>query len=165
MTLLATYSPEDVNIVIASALTVSGFVDGTFVSISKDFQTFTTSESSDGVPTRSHSNSQLYTLTLTLASTSVSNQPLTYLHRLDEITMMGKFPLIVKDTRGGTLFFSSSSWIEGVPDTDFSTNIDSRQWTIKCANAVLNIGGNEDETGVIQDIINIGGGLLGNLIL
>lgn len=164
MTSIATYSPEDVDVIVAGVVKITGMVDGTFISISKDFNSFTTSESSDGHITRSHSGSELYTLTLTLASTSDSNQHLTFLHNVDNNSLMGKFPLIMKDQRGQTLLFASSCWIETIPDTDFGASIGQRQWSIKCAGSVLNVGGNYKESKIGDDILNLGLGLAGGLL-
>ena len=162
-TILATYSPEDVTISLAGMIPVEGYTEGTFVSISKDTPYFTTKESSDGFVSRVAHRSNLYTVQLTLMGTSESNKILTKLAVIDNNTHIVKFPFIVKDTLGSTLLFSTSSWIETSPATDYSVSVDSRIWTIKCANASLTVGGNEQESGLMQDAISTIAGLAPSL--
>ena len=75
--------------------------------------------------------------------------------QVDELTQMGKFPLLIKDQSGSDLLFSTESWIESIPSLTKSNGIDSRVWVIKSAYAVINIGGNEQQSGLINDIVNI----------
>lgn len=162
--ILAHYSPEDVSILIAGFVTISGLSDGSFITISKDQQNFVTKTSSDGEVSRTHTGGRTYNLSLVLHSTSSSNQAMSYLAAADDITKMAKFPIIVKDTLGGTLLFAPTAWIEGIPDTVFSTEITEREWIIKCANATLNIGGNESSSGFVEDLLNVGVGSLGGIL-
>lgn len=164
MSKLAHYSPEDVNLVVGGIYQITGYVEGSYISVSKDVPTFTTRESSDGEVSRAHSNSTLYTLTLTLHSASDSNQVLTYLAELDSLTKMAKLPIIIKDSLGQSLFFSPSSWIEQVPDLTFSTNIVERDWIFKCSNSVMNVGGNYSKSSTGQDIFNIAGPVAGRML-
>lgn len=161
---LAHYSPEDITVLFSGVHQLSGFADGTFVSITKDNPTYTTHESSDGVVSRKYNSSKVYTVKLTLANTSESNQVLTYAAALDAATQMGKFPLIIKDQLGSSLFFSLTSWIETLPDSSFSTSITGREWTIKCAQAVFNLGGNDSPQSLSQDALNVALGLAGSFI-
>lgn len=160
---LAHYSPEDVIISVAGFLPIEGYLDGTFVSISKDADLFTTKESSDGVVSRVANRSKLFTVSLTLMSTSESNKILTRLALLDNSSLMLKFPLIIKDSLGSTLLFSTTSWVESMPATDFDSSVSARSWSIKCANATLMVGGNESASGLVEDAINTLAGLSPNI--
>lgn len=155
MGILAHYSPEDVSILVAGLLQIDGLIDGSFITISKDVMPFRSVKTTDGIRARIYDNDQSYTITLTLASTSDSNDFLTKLWQIDELSQMGKFPLLIKDGLGSSLFFSATSWIEGIPDTEYSNDITARTWVIKCSQAVINIGGNSEASGVIQDLFNI----------
>lgn len=154
MSNLLSYSPEDVTIIFAGIMQVEGYVDGTFISISKDIAPFQSTTTADGVIARRYINSQSYTLTLTLHSASPFNDIMTKLWQLDELTQKAKFPVIIKDQMGSSLFISTTSWIEGLPSLDFANSISERTWTIKCAQAIINIGGNDGESGLIQDLLN-----------
>lgn len=152
---LANYSPEDVDILVAGMFRVEGFVDGTFINIEKDEPNFRTKVTADGVATRIAVPNPLYTVRITLASTSESNQVFTRLVTIDSLTRAGKFPLMIKDRSGGSVFFSAQSWVEEQADGVFSEGIESRQWIIKCASATFHIGGNLDSDELTENILNL----------
>lgn len=150
------YSPEEVTILLAGFIAVEGYVEDVFVDLSKDIVPFKSVRTADGMISRIYDNDSTYTLRLTLMSTSKTNDVLTKLWQLDELTQRGKFPVFIKDKSGSSLFFSPTAWIEGIPSMSLSEKIESRTWVIRCASGVLNVGGNGDtESSLIQDIINI----------
>ena len=157
------YCPESVNCLIAGIIPVTGFVDGTFISVDKDEMPYSSIRMSDGTVARKYNNSQTYTITLTLHNGAETNNLLTKMWQLDELTQRGKFPLLIKDQSGSDLLFSTESWIEGIPSLTKSNAIDSRVWVIKSAYAVINIGGNESESALLQDITNIAASALPGL--
>lgn len=152
---LFSYIPESVNCLIAGFIPIEGFVDGTFISIDKDEMPYSSVRMPDGTIARKYNNSQTYTITITLHNGAETNNLLTKLWQVDEITQRGKFPLLIKDQSGSDLLFSTESWIEGIPSLTKSNSIDSRVWVIKSAYAVINIGGNEEVSSLLQDITNI----------
>lgn len=154
---IASYSPEDINC-LAFGIPLNGFADGTFISISKDKVSYGSTETTDGQVARIYTNSQTYTISLTFHRGSTSNDILTKLWQLDELSQVGKFPLFIKDLSGTDLFFSTSTWIEGVPNMVQSTNFDTRTWILKSSQAVINIGSNQDASGILQDLINLASG-------
>ena len=151
---LATYSPEDVSVLIAGFVDIRGFVEGTFINISRDTPLFVTSESSDGQVSRTKRVSKTFTVKITLMGSSASNDLLTKMALADHNTHIVKFPLIIKDTLGSTLFFSTSTWIENTPDVSFSTEVTNREWVLKCSQATINVGGNEDASDLTEDLVN-----------
>lgn len=155
MASIATYTPEEVYVVIAGILNADGFAEGTFINVSKDDAPYRSRTTADGATVRLYRNSQTYTVELTFHIGSTSNDFLTKLWQLDEITQRGKFPVLIKDGSGSDLFFSATSWIEGLPTMVKSTNFDTRTWRIKCSSAGVNFGSNNDESGLVQDLINI----------
>lgn len=155
MATLFNYIPEEVYVVIAGILNVEGFAEGSFVNITKDDPPYRSRTTSDGQVVRLYRNSQTYTVELTLHIGSSTNDFLTKLWQLDEITQKGKFPIMLKDGSGSDLFFSATSWIEGLPTMVKSTNVDTRTWRIKCASAGVNFGNNSGESGLVQDLLNI----------
>jgi len=151
---IANYSPESVNC-LAFGIPLDGFAEGTFITITKDRIPYRTTETSDGSVARLYSNSQTYTISLTLHRGSTSNDVLTKLWQLDELTQRAKFPLFIKDLSGTDLFFSTNTWIEGIPSMVQSTNFDARTWTLRSSQAAINIGSNQDASGILQDLFNI----------
>ena len=164
MTTLLHYSPEDIIFVFGGVHEVTGFVDGSFINISKDESSFNTSVTADGLPTRVRSSNSLFTISLTLHSASESNQVLSYALTLDEATKMGKFPIIIKDRLGSSLFFSPTTWIESRPDSEWSTDVTEREWMFKCYNGTFNVGSNDSPTGMTEDLLNAALGLAGTFL-
>jgi hypothetical protein len=155
MSNLFTYIPESVQCLIAGFIPIAGFVDGTFISVDKDEMPYSSVRMPDGTIARKYNNSQTYSITITLHNGAETNNLLTKLWQVDEITQRGKFPLLIKDQSGSDLLFSTESWIEGIPSLTKSNAIDSRVWVIKSAYATINIGGNEQVSSLLQDITNV----------
>lgn len=152
--ILTHYSPEEITVSIAGLHTIDGFLEGTFVGISRDAPLFSSRESADGRVSRTRNPSTLHTVSLTLMSTSESNEILTRLSLIDHATHTGRFPLFIKDNLGSSLLFSSTSWIEDLPNVEFTTSVSSRTWAIKCSQASLFVGGNSEESGLVEDVFN-----------
>ena len=151
---IANYCPDEVSVLLAGFIPASGFIEGTFVDISKDTPPFSSVVSADGTVSRLYNDNSVYTIALTLMSTSDTNDALTKLWQLDEITQRGKFPLLIKDKSGSDLFFSTTTWIEGLPGIVKTETIEGRTWVLKSSQAVINIGGNAEPSGIINDLVN-----------
>jgi len=160
---IRSYSPTDVSVLLAGFLQVDGFVDGTFITISKDVQPYKTRRVADGSVARTYINDATYTIELVLASTSPTNDVLTKLYQLDAITQYGKFPFFLKDELGTSLFIAPTCWIKEIPDLSFSNGVEQRVWRIQASQGGFNIGGNEDASAIIQDLLNAGAGVLEGL--
>jgi hypothetical protein len=154
------YCPDKIQCLIGGLLPVSGFVDGTFISITKDVMPFTSVKTPDGTMARLYNSDQTYTITLTLHCGSPSNDVLTKFWQLDELTQRGKFSLLIKDPSGSDLFYSATTWIETLPTLSKSASIDNRVWGLKSSSAIINIGSNSDPSSILQDLINLATGAL-----
>lgn len=139
---VSTFDPKSVVISIGG-VPISGFADGTFVSITTDTQQFTKVVGADGFTTRVKSNNYGGTLTLSLAQTSPSNDVLSGLLALDRLSNQGLFPLLIKDMSGNTVVFSESAWIQQFPDITFGNEMNNRDWVIDMAEMDIFLGGNE----------------------
>lgn len=153
MALLGTYSPEDVNILVAGIVPIEGLAAGSFLTISKNLQPFTTQRTSDGQIARLHNLDDTYSITLTLHSASESNDVLNILSNIDQTLLKGKFPLFIKDTKGTSFFYSTTTWVESVPDQEFADTITDRVWVLRSSQAVTNIGSNVQASGVLEDLL------------
>ena len=151
---LFNYAPDEVNVIVAGIIPLQGFVDGTFIKVTKDVVPFSTRVSTDGFVSRVYNNSQTYTVEITLSSGSQANDVLTKLWYLDEITQKAKFPLLIRDSSGTDLFFSTTTWVQQPPDMVKSTSIDDRTWTLRCTGSGINIGGNERASSLVEDLAN-----------
>lgn len=151
---IANYSPDEVRC-LAFGIPLTGFSNETFITITKDRVPYTTTETPDGTIARLYTNSQTYTIALTFHRGSTSNDVLTKLWQLDEITQRMKFPLLIKDLSGTDLFFSSTTWVEGIPSVVESSTFDTRTWVLRSSQAVINVGSNKDASGILQDLANL----------
>ena len=151
---LANYIPESVNVVVAG-FPLNGFVTDTFITVTKDILPFTATRTPDGTVARLYNNDQTYTITITLYGGSDSNDFLTKLWQLDEITQRGKFHLFIKDGSGSDLFFSTTTWIEAPSSLIKSNNFEPKTWVLRSSQAVINIGGNGDASSILRDLVNI----------
>lgn len=151
---LAHYSPEDVIVLLAGTISITGMAEGTFINIVKEDSPFTTKTTADGVVSRNYTNSQVYNITLTLHSASSSNDVLTKLWLIDEATQRGKFSLLIKDPLGTSLLHSNVCWVSKTPQLDFGDKISNRDWTLTCTQANINYGGNGDTTGLFDDLLS-----------
>lgn len=157
------YCPDEVSCLIGGILPVSGFIDGTFISVTKDLVPFSSGRTADGMVGRIYNNDQTYTITLTLHCGSPSNDVLTKFWQLDEISQKGKFSLFVKDRSGSDLLFSTNTWIEGPPTMSKSSSVDTRVWILRSSQAIINYGSNSTEESLVQDLVNLAIGSLPSL--
>ncbi len=151
---LNVYCPADVIVSIGGIITLSGYVDGTFLECSKDIQPYTSKRTPDGTTARIYIKDRNYTIKFTLAQSSETNDLLTKIQQLDEITQMGYFPLLIKDSRGSSLLFAPTAWIEGIPNLSYSKGIEGRTWELRATGCVTNIGGNDNSSSLYDDLIS-----------
>lgn len=154
MTQLATYSPEEINILVAGVVPLTGLAAGSFLTISKNLQPFVTQRTSDGDVARLLNNDNTYSISITLHQGSEDNEILTKLSLLDKTSLKGIFPLFIKDLIGTTFFYSSSTWIESEPDQEFSDTLGTLTWVLRSSQAITNIGSNVAPSGLLEDILN-----------
>lgn len=141
---LLTYDPSQVSVTVAGLFDIEGFVDGTFVEITKEVPPYQYQSGMDGQTSRTITNDTNYSVVLTLAQTSKSNNLLSNLHAVDLATQLGKVPLLIRDKSGSTTFFSPTMWVESSPVLGFSNSMEPRVWTLKCTQGVLRVGGAGD---------------------
>lgn len=78
----------------------------------------------------------------------------------DQATTVAKFPILIKDTSGSSLFAAATCWIEGQPDLTFSDQVVPRVWTIKATEAVISYGDSYGSSSGLEDILNVVSGSL-----
>ncbi len=145
--ILASYSPEDMTIVIANdkfSHVINGYADGTFVSIAREVPASTLYVGSDLSNARVVRANKASTITLSLHQSSESTDVLSQLLANDEETRddTWTFSVTVKDNIGRSLFFSPQAFIGNSPDATYSTSIENRDWMIQCVSLSNTQGGN-----------------------
>lgn len=152
---MLTYSPIDVTVSYGGK-EIRGFVDGEFINIKREGKPFTYSRAMDGSLSVAVSHNSTYTVELTLAQSSPSND---YLNLVKNIVtknlkkpstrlsgVLASLPFIIKDGGGTTTFFAKDVFFDEEPDIVFSAGIEARKWTLRCYNVNMIIGGNDDES-------------------
>lgn len=137
-----TYDPA---LIVASFLGVpiSGYADGTFVSVERNNESFQLMVGAGGEAARSRSRNSSGKVTFTLLSTSSVNDLLSAAWHADELTGSGVGPVIVKDMSGGTLCRANNAWIQKAPKVEYGKEISTREWVIECESLYINAGGTD----------------------
>lgn len=137
-----TYDPSNVQIIIGGHA-AKGFADGTFISLAFDEDQFTKNVGADGEVSRTKTNNESGTATLTLKQTSDTNDVLSGLALADKVSNSGVVPLMIKEIGSGkTLVFTQAAWVQKIPDITYSKGIEVRAWTIATAQLDVFVGGN-----------------------
>jgi len=136
-----TYDPGQFVVTVGGGQ-ISGFADGTFVTIMRSNDAFTKVTGPDGVTSRAKSGDRSGEMTLTLTQTSPSNDFLSGIALADELTNTGVVPIMVKDISGRSVYFSGNGWIRKTPESSFGKEIENREWVFDLADMDIFLGGN-----------------------
>jgi len=143
---LGVYDPAQISLV-AVGIPVSGFAEGTFVTVERNADSFNLTVGSDGDSCRARSNNKSGRITFTLLQSSLTNQLLSAAVNLDEISPSGDAigPSQIKDnssTTATTLVFAEKSWIVKPANVEYSNEVTTREWIVETDDLVMNVGGN-----------------------
>lgn len=141
MAKLTTYSADEVQ-VLAGNERLTGLAEGSFVTATRDEDTFTKQVGADGEVTRSRTNNKAGSIEITVQQGSNANDILSALHNTDEDTGAGIFSVAVVDSFGRTAIAGAQAWVRKPADTEFARDAGERTWTIDCAELTMLIGGN-----------------------
>jgi hypothetical protein len=138
-----TYSADEV-IVTFGPVILSGFADGTFISVEQNEDAFTLMVGADGDSCRAKSNNRSGRMTATLLQSSAVNDLLSAIYNVDINSPSGDGinPLLVKDNTGRTLHAAEKAWITKIPNTTFARETESREWVFETDNMQFFLGGN-----------------------
>lgn len=145
--ILGTYSPEDVIVILSNEFfshSITGYADGTFISIEREVPASTLYSGSDNTNARVVRANKGSTINLTLHQASESNDILSQALIMDEQTRDGTwcFSVLVKDGTGRSVYFSPQAFIATNPTTTFGSEIETREWGIQCVSLSNFNGGN-----------------------
>ena len=141
-----TYDPNAYDVIVAG-IRLSGFAEGTFVSISHDSPGFSDKVGVDGEVARVRKHDRRATVTISLMQTSESNDELSQIYNKDRDSQNGAgvFSFRMVDRSGTTVFEADQAWIQSEPGATFSDEPESRDWEIRCANLRTFHGSNPDD--------------------
>lgn len=162
---LATFAPNDVNVVITQRSTgiahiVSGFTEDSIVNIERSAETFTLYTGADNTSTRIYNANKSASITVSLQQTSASNDIFSLLYANDAASRnsSGLFSIQISDASGRSQYFSDDAYIGVVPNSAFANTMQAREWMIQAHNLDTYIGGNAVLSPEDQDVITVLGG-------
>ena len=136
-----TYDPSKI-IVTWGPTIVTGFNEGTFLTIARNGQAFEKSKGADGTIDRINRNAFDFTINLTIKQTSITNDIFSAALQADLLTNVSKLPFTVKDVNGLSLFFAPLAGIQKDPDAEYSDALSGREWIFDTGPGANFIGGN-----------------------
>lgn len=134
------YDPARV-VVTFKGIPIRGYMDGTFVSVERDEDSFEKAVGAAGDVTRVRNRNRAGRATLTLQQSSPTNDQLSATVLLDEQTGLGYGPLMIKDLNGTTLASAAIAWLVRPASVSFADGAEGREWMIDCAELTLAVGG------------------------
>lgn len=134
------YDPKAV-IVTWGPYLLSGFMDGTFITVARDEDAFMKKIGVDGEVARARNQNKGGSVTFTLLQTSSSNDALSAEALNDELTGTGSHPLMIKDLFGTTLRMAPNAWVKKLAEDEFAKEISGREWTLDCDQVTGIVGG------------------------
>lgn len=136
-----TYDPSQVSVIVGG-FAMTGYADGSFVSLEMDEDAWALYIGSDGEGARSKSNNFAGTVTIRLMQTSPSNDVLSAFAKADKLSNSGIVPVMVKDNLGRSLFIAENAWVQKVADSEFARESGEREWVLRTEHLEATIGGN-----------------------
>jgi Protein of unknown function (DUF3277) len=145
--ILGSYSPENVTVVINHSdfsHIIGGFVEGAFVSVSRENPHATLYTGADLSNARVIRRNKGGTISVSLHQASESNDVLSYLLQKDEENADGTwlFGMTIKDELGRSVFHSPVCFISNPPEASFGTDLGDRTWVIQAVSIDQVQGGN-----------------------
>ncbi len=143
----ATLSPIDVTVVISQSglvHVVGGYAEDSNIMVERGSDSYDLHVGVDNRASRIYKADKTAKVTISLAQTSVSNDILDQLQRNDANARNSSqlFSITVKDGSGRSVYFAQEAWVSKVPNSQFGSGINMREWIIQSANMDSFIGGN-----------------------
>lgn len=130
---LGTYDPKEVSLIV-SGLTVTGFMDGTFITCARiDPEVYKTHVGAHGEVARTKNNNKAGTITVTLKKTSPFNKTMDLL-KLSSVA----FPVMRKNNSDAKhIALATSAWISNEPNIEDGDEETGVEWIITCADLIM----------------------------
>ena len=135
-----TYDPKLVSVVVGG-FPISGFADGTFVTVERNEDSWTTQIGTDGEGTRSKSNNKSGRITISLMQTSQSNDILAGFEKSDELSNSGQVPVLINDNLGNALHSAETAWVVRPANAEYAREAGPREWILETDRLESFVGG------------------------
>lgn len=136
-----TYVPKKVSLSF-NGIPLTGFAKGTFITVSRNSDSFEVDTGSDGEVARVAKADRSGTVKIVLKQTSAGNDVLAVILDIDERTQSGTGVLMGKDASGRTVFLAAEAWVKKPADVTLSDGMEGREWTIETGILEVFVGGN-----------------------
>lgn len=134
------YDPQS-HILNFAGFDISGFADGTFISIERAEDAYSMAVGSTGDVTRVRSRNRTGSVTITLQQSMPVNELLSAQALKDEADNTGAGDLLIKDSNGTLVARAEVAWIKKLPKIDRAKEQSNIEWVIDCADLVIeNVG-------------------------
>ena len=124
---MKTYDPKKI-IIIFGVRRLTGMSEDSIVSIKPQGDGLQTYVGADGDVARSLDPDATYEVTVSLNTTSNSNDYLSNMYNYDRKTGNGIAPLLIKDLAGTTLFSAPEAWVSNMPEASRGLTVDTQEW-------------------------------------
>lgn len=124
---MKTYDPKKI-IIIFGVRQLTGMSEDSIVSITPNGEGLQTYVGADGDVARSLDPDATYEVTVSLNTTSNSNDYLSNMYNYDRETGNGIAPLLIKDLAGTTLFSAPEAWVSNMPEASRGLTVDTQEW-------------------------------------
>lgn len=139
--MLFTYDPKLV-ITTFKGIIITGYADGTFLTIERNADMFTEVVGAQGETSRAKSNNKSGTAKLHLKQTSPTNKLLSNIALMDETANAGVGAFSLMDMSGTTIVSAPQAFIKKYAHVEFSKDIVNREWFFYLVDAQILVGGN-----------------------
>jgi len=139
-----TYDPKEYNIVYGGR-TLSGYEDGTFITIARDNDMWTKKTGADGKGIRSKSNDRSGRVEIVLLQGSSDNEFLSEIASADELNNGGVRTFVMSSQSDTDKFAAETMWVKKVPDSPFAKEAGSRTWVLETDDLSVFVGKNKQE--------------------
>ncbi len=140
MTQTRTYVPEDITVSWKGIL-FQGFMDGTFVTATRDEKVWKKHTGAQGFTTRTHNANKGGKIICRIVQSSPTNDLLSTRLVNDEKFKNEVGSFLLKDLRGTTLVSAPLAWLEGWADVEFGGDVAGREWVFDTGGLKKFIGG------------------------
>lgn len=137
---MKTYNPEDI-ILNFKGVRIDGFASGTMVRVTRTTESFKTVVGGLGDVTRVKMLDRRGTIVFTLMKEAPINDYLSTCLVNDELLNTGKGVAELTNLNSTTLHFAQEAWIVKPPDDEYTSDGDSIEWTLECAELEMYNGG------------------------
>lgn len=128
-------------------ISIGGFVADSFITISRQSPSTNIRKAMDGSGTANIDPFGSFKVNLKLDASSESNTLLDLIYKVYMKSGYNiRIPLIITDMNGGNVFTSLDTLFETQPDINYSAKSQPLDWSFRCENPVISIGGYNDDT-------------------